>query len=245
MAQFLYDTGTIIMISIIIPALNEEKYLPILLKQIRKQDLVDYEIIVADADSHDKTKEIAQDFGCKIVKGGLPPYARNQGAKAAKGNIFLFLDADNIYLAPNLLNDLLVKFQKRNLDIACFPIFPDGNRFDYFAYKIYNIWVSLTQNFLPHATNAILVKKEIHTKIKGFDEQIKIAEDHDYARRAAKFGSFGFIKTKPALTSARRFITDGRIKTYSKFLLCGLYIFLIGPVKKDIFKYRYGHYNQE
>ena len=138
----------------------------------------------------------------------------------------------------------MAKFKKRNLDIACFPIFPDGLRFDYFAYKIYNTWVDWAQSFLPHATNAILVRKEIHTKTKGFDEQIKIAEDHDYARRAAKFGKFGFIKTEPILTSARRFEKDGRIKTYSKFLLCGLYIFLIGPVKKDIFKYKFGHYNQ-
>ena len=46
------------MLSIIIPTLNEEKYLPKLLESIKKQDFTRYEIIVADADSIDKTKHV-------------------------------------------------------------------------------------------------------------------------------------------------------------------------------------------
>lgn len=232
------------MLSIIIPTLNEEKYLPRLLKSIKNQDFKDYEIIVADAGSKDKTIEIAKSFGCKIVKGGSPAQGRNQGAKAGQANIFLFLDADNIYLAPNFLNNLLQEFKKRNLVVASFPIFPVGNKFDKFVYGLYNWWVNLTQGFLPHATNAVLVKKKIHEAINGFDEQIKMAEDHDYARRGAKFGKFGFIKTEPVLTSCRRFEKDGRIKTYLKYILCGVYMLFFGPVKSDIFKYRFDHYKE-
>ena len=54
------------MISIIIPAYNEGKYLPKLLKCIKDQTYKNYEVIVADADSKDKTKEIAKKFGCRI-----------------------------------------------------------------------------------------------------------------------------------------------------------------------------------
>ncbi|PIR02418.1 MAG: glycosyl transferase family 2 [Candidatus Nealsonbacteria bacterium CG_4_9_14_0_2_um_filter_37_38] len=227
------------MLSIIIPTLNEEVYLPLLLKSIKEQSFNDYEIIVADGGSEDKTVEIAKAYGCKIVSGGLPAKGRNEGAKAAGGEIFLFMDADNIYLPPNFFEKLLEEFNQRNLKVATFPIYPDGNRFDRIAYGVYNWFVKLTQKFLAFATNAVLVSREIYEKIGGFDEEIKIAEDHDFARRASKVGKFGFIKTEPVLTSARRFKRDGRFKTYLKYILAGIYMIFFGPVKSNIFKYRF------
>jgi glycosyltransferase involved in cell wall biosynthesis len=227
------------MLSIIIPTLNEEKYLPILLSQIKKQNFADYEIIIADAGSEDRTLEIAKSFDCKIVSGGLPAKGRNEGAKIARGDKFLFMDADNVYLPESFLKNLLEEFEKRNLDVASFPIYPQGNGFDKFAYRGYNFWVNLSQRFSAWATNSVLVKREVFEKVGGFDEEIKIGEDHYFAKMAKKFGKFGFIKTKPVLTSPRRLERDGRLKTYLKFILAGIYMFLFGPVKKDIFKYRF------
>lgn len=232
------------MLSIIIPTLNEEEYLPALLSQIKKQTFKDYEVIVADAGSEDKTIKIAATFGCRIAKGGSVAKGRNEGAKAARGDILLFTDADNIYLPDNFLEVLLVEFKKRNLDVASFPIFPKGNWFDKIAYGLYNWWVRLSQGFLPHATNSVLVRREIYQKTGEFDEKITIAEDHFYARQAAKFGKFGFIKTKPVLTSSRRLERDGRLKTYFKYLLAGIYMLFFGPVKSDFFKYRFNHFKK-
>lgn len=248
------------MLSIIIPALNEEGYLPLLLGAIKNQSFKDLEIIVADGGSEDRTTEIAKNYGCKVVRGGSPAKGRNEGAKVAQGEIFLFMDADNIYLPENFLKNLLEEFKKRRLGIASFPIYPvsvsdlplllkngiikndmeleAGNRFDKLAYTIYNFWVLFSQKFLAHATNSVLVKREIHQKIGGFDEEIKIGEDHDFARRASKIAKFGFIKTERVLTSARRLKRDGRFKTYLKYLLAGAYMLFLGPVKSDIFKYR-------
>lgn len=76
------------MLSIIIPTLNEEKYLLILLSEIRKQNFIDYEIIVADAVSEDRTIEIARSFNCNIIKGGLPAKGRNEGTKLPKAIYF-------------------------------------------------------------------------------------------------------------------------------------------------------------
>lgn len=227
------------MLSIIIPALNEEKFLPLLLEEIKKQkSFGGYEIIVADAGSTDKTIEIAKNFGCRLVKGGLPAKGRNEGAKIARGDILLFTDADNIYLPEDFLSNLLKGFEKRELDVASFPIYPKGNIFDKLAYGIYNHWVQLVQRFAAYATNSVLVRSYIHQKVGGFDEEIKIAEDHFYAKMAKNFGKFGFIKTKPVLTSIRRFEKDGRLKTYLKYLIAGIYMFFFGPIKKDIFRYR-------
>jgi len=229
------------MLSVIIPTLNEEKYLPLLLEEIKKQDFDDdLEVIIADAGSQDKTIEIAKSFGCKIVPGGLPARGRNEGAKISQGNILLFMDADNIYLPENFFRKLLEEFERRNLDVASFPIYPDGNRIDRLFYGIYNWWVKAAQKFSAWATNSILVRKEIFQKIQGFDEEIKIGEDHNFVQRASKIGQFGFIKTKPVLTSTRRFERDGRLKTYLKYILAGLYIIFLGPIKSDIFKYQLG-----
>ena len=85
------------MLSIIIPALNEENYLPLLLESIKKQDFKDYEIIVADAGPKDKTVQIAKNYGCKIAPGGLPAKGRNQGAKIAQGDLLLFITADTFF----------------------------------------------------------------------------------------------------------------------------------------------------
>ncbi len=229
-----------IMLSIIIPALNEEKYLSLLLKQIKKQNFDNFEIIIADANSTDKTVEIAQSFGCKIVKGGLPAKGKNEGAKIAQGEIFLFMDADNIFLPENFLNNLLAEFKKRNLGVASFPIYLRGKKIDKILYGIYNNFVNLTQ--IPYATNSILVKKEIFEKVDGFDEEIKIGEDHCFVKQAAKFGKFGFIKTELVLTSSRRLEKDGRLRTYLKYILAGIYMLFFGPIKKAIFKYNFGHW---
>ena len=229
------------MLSIIIPTLNEERYLTRLLSEIKKQTFKDYEIIVADAGSTDKTLEIAKSFGCRITKGGLPAKGRNEGAKVAKGDVFLFCDADNVYFPENFLEKLLKEFQRRNLDIASFPIYVDGNCFDKLALLVYNFWANITQNFLPHAFNSILVKREIHEFIGGFNEEIKLAEDQSYVRKASKFGKFGFIKIKPILTSARRYEKEGRLKSYFKYLLAGVYLFFIGDIKTDIFKYSFNY----
>ncbi len=229
------------MLSIIIPTLNEEKYLPSLLEEIKEQNFDGYEIIVADGGSEDKTVQIARNHGCKIVKGGLPAKGRNEGAKEARGDIFLFMDADNIFLPESFLKNLLEEFKKRKLDLASFSIYPQGNGFDKAAYGLYNFWVNLTQKFSAYATNSVLVKKEIHQKIGGFDEEIKMAEDHAYVKRARKFGKFGFIKTESVLTSTRRFEQEGRFKTYLKYLLAGFHIICLGPVKSDIFKYRFNY----
>lgn len=225
------------MLSIIIPTLNEERYLPILLSQIKKQDFKDYEIIVADGGSKDNTVEIAKGFSCKVVQGGKPAKGRNEGAKIARGELLLFMDADNIYLPDGFLKKLISEFERKKLGVASFPIYPAGNFLDKVCYFFYNLFVFLTQKFSPFATNSILIRKEVFEKVGGFDETIFIGEDHDLARRAAKISKFGFIKIEPILTSARRFEREGRIKTYLKYLLAGLHILFFGPIRKEIFKY--------
>src|SRR3989344_4482953 len=131
------------MLSIIIPTLNEEKYLPLLLDSIREQNFNDYEIIVSDAGSKDNTINIAKKYGCIIVGGGLVSKGRNNGAKVANGDILLFLDSDTI-LQPSFLGNALKEFKEKRLGIAGFPPMPiNGKTIDKLVHNFFSKWMEL------------------------------------------------------------------------------------------------------
>lgn len=226
------------MISIIIPALNEEDYLQKLLDCIKKQGYRGYEVIVADNNSKDKTREIAKKYGCRVVKGGLPAAGRNAGAKKAKGSILLFLDAD-VQLEKNFLENAVDEMKKRNLDAAGCYINPLGdNIIDKFFFSIFNFWTFATQFFYPNASGSgIFCKKWLHKKVNGFDETIKLSEDMDFVRRCGKYGRFRMLKTAESYVAMRRFEKEGRFKLGFKLLLSAFYRIFFGEIRSDVFKY--------
>jgi len=234
------------MLSIIIPTLNEENYLPNLLSAIKGQSFRDYEIIVADNNSTDKTKEIAQSFGCRIASGGLPAKGRNEGAKIAKGNLLLFLDADTM-ISKKFLEESFNEFKKRKLDIASYTLKPKTkNIFIIGGLNFFYNWpIVISQKFLAWGAMAILVKKDIFEKIGGFDEEIRLAEDHDFVRTGAKIGKFGILTSAKVYMTLRRFEKDGYLKTGIKYLFCGIHMLLKGPIKSDIIKYDFDHYSKK
>jgi len=243
------------MLSIIIPTLNEENYLPVLLKSIKRQSFAsskgratgekDYEIIVADAGSKDKTLEIAKNYGCIIVPGGLPAKGRNNGAKAAKGDLLFFLDADTV-LPQNFLKENLQEFNDRKIDIAsfCFESYSKNKSF-HIMLDFYNKMIITLEKTLPYSAIGILVKKKLFDKINGYNENLKLSEDHDLSRRAVKFGKFGIIRSSNILVSDRRFKQDGWFQTSMKYFLSEMHNFFIGPIKSDIFKYKFNHYKNK
>ena len=108
------DTGFVY--SVIIPAYNEEDYLPSTLSSLHSaMDSIPHkgEIIVVDNNSTDNTRHVAEKYGARVV---FEPFrqiakARNSGAKAAKSNFLVFLDADTM-LPPQLLQKSLMLLEK-------------------------------------------------------------------------------------------------------------------------------------
>jgi len=230
------------MLSIIIPTLNEENYLPLLLESIKKQCFFDYEIIVADGGSKDKTIEIAQKHGCRIAPGGLPAKGRNNGAKIAKGNLLFFCDAD-VILPDNFFNNALTEFKERKLDLTSFCLMPVpySKKAVFLLNIFYNYWIILLEKFLARASIVILIKEELFNKIGGFDESIKLGEDHYLAKCAQKIKGvkWGILRSTKIFVSDRRFRSDGWLKVWSKYFLCEVQTFFNGPVRTDIFKYKF------
>lgn len=81
-------------ITVVIPSLNEIAYLPGLLDALDVQTLIPDDVIVADAGSTDSRAELAQARGARAVRGGMVAVGRNAGARAAGGDLLLFLGAD-------------------------------------------------------------------------------------------------------------------------------------------------------
>lgn len=235
------------MISVIIPTLNEEKCLPLLLDSLRNQTFQNFEIIISDGNSKDRTRELAAKYGCKIVqKEGLPGKARNYGAEVAKYNIFLFLDAD-VVLPLDFLEIAIDEFKEKDLSIAsCYIKASSEKKLDNFLYGVANFYFKVTRLFRPQAIgHCIIIKKAIHQQIGGFDNDIKIAEDMDYTLRASKIGKFDYLKNIKIPVCSRRLEKEGRLRMSIKYYFIALHFFILGPIKSDVFNYRFGHYNED
>jgi glycosyltransferase involved in cell wall biosynthesis len=216
-------------VSIIIPALNEEKYIKNILDDILNNIYENWEVIVVDNGSSDNTilkaKECAKNnkkINVISINRKGPPIARNYGAAGAKGEYLLFFDAD-VRINKTFIRDAISELEMRNLDVGGIYIAPDSARISdkVMWFIVNNFILKVFQYFFPvnPGCGGILTKKAIHEKIKGFNEGIVIYDDHDYVRRSGRAGKFRMLKKVKAVASMRRFDKEGRFTVWLKWLI--------------------------
>lgn len=209
--------------SIIIPALNEERYLPLLLSDISKQTFQDFEVIVVDGGSTDKTIQKANSSkieNLKTIKSQVKNvcYQRNLGATIAKSDYLVFLDADN-RIDPFFFQGLKYRQESSNSDVFTTLCKIDTKDVQENAIgAILNLYLDFqgkTKN--PWIMEAMIVcKKSLFQKIKGFNPNLKISEGQDLITRAIKKGAKYQVHKDPQWTiSLRRMKSQGTIKTIS------------------------------
>jgi glycosyltransferase involved in cell wall biosynthesis len=239
-------------ISIIIIALNEEKYIHQLFESLEDQTSQDFEIIFVDSNSTDKTREIAEFYGqrfreftfIKLEEAKGPGYARNRGAEQASYERLLFLDADT-FLPPNFIRTMKKKLVNKYCDLATFYMRTSepGRSLQIGAFTL-NFFMALMYPLYSSGYGACLLSTgTAHDLIKGFREDLAICEDCNYIKRARKYGYSFRILPITFFTSGRRTMIENKATLIKKYLYSHLYrIFTGKEIRKGKIKYEYGNY---
>jgi len=218
-------------VSVVIPAYNEEEYLPSCLESIRKQDYAaEYEVIVVDNASTDNTTKIALDWGAKVVYESKrsPACARQKGVEAATGEIIAFIDADT--QAPACwLSTILSRFVREpgTVVISGPYAYCDAGRIAKIASYCNFISIITDQLFRKafHKGGAIwgcnfAVRRSALFEVGGFDTSIRFyGEEYELSLRLKKVGKGGIIPRLFVLTSARRLKRLGVVTQYWNWIV--------------------------
>lgn len=220
-------------ISVVIPTLNEEKYIEPLLEQLENCTEV-REVIVSDGGSSDGTFQISKQY--KKVNWVNSKQGRgvqmNTGAKHAKGNILLFLHADSTIDVSGIQKIDHTLFN--DYDAGCFYL-----EFDIqgFWLNIYSWFSKYNWTILTYGDQGLFIKKSFFQKIGGFQD-IPIMEDLDIIRRIKQQGTFEKIN-HPITTCARRFKKHGVVLQQIKnVFIVSLYYMGVHPARLSKF-YKY------
>lgn len=187
-------------VSVIIPAHNAEKTILATLKSLQRQTFCDFELIVIDDGSTDRTVELVntlQDSRLKVFSyqnGGVSA-ARNRGIRQASGDFISFIDADDLWV-PDKLQLQLEALQKNPEAGVAYswttfidekgtvlytqePIFHEGNVYPQL----------LVENFILNGSN-VLIRRQFVEAVGNFYTPLKYAEDWDFYVRLAALCTF-------------------------------------------------------
>lgn len=218
--------------SIVIPTLNEAKYLPHLLSDLSQQTFLSkFEVIVVDGCSDDSTIIKAQDFLNQLklrifkVKTKNVAFQRNYGSKKARGEWIIFMDADD-RLPRYFLDGIKYQLAKNpKTDIFTTWIAADGkSAADTAIARSVNLALTLYQNINKPLTPGALIgaKKEVIKKV-GFDPKQKVSEDSFFTQSAIKKGfHFQLFPAPTYIFSYRRLRKEGTLKMIASLSMMNL-----------------------
>jgi len=173
-------------LTIVIPCKNEERYIKDLLFGLAEQNIGKAKIYLADADSTDDTKLLAETYAFElglnltIIKGGLPARGRNNGARFAKTPYLLFLDADVTFTHQQAIEEALDNIYNKPIDmVGTTPKY--RGELDLRAWLLFRLnritawYLSKTHPFAIGGFT--LVKTDTFKRLGGYDEKATQAED--------------------------------------------------------------------
>jgi glycosyltransferase involved in cell wall biosynthesis len=239
--------------TLITPCLNEEKFIGKLLYTLSLQSDQNFQFIIIDGGSTDKTIEVIEGFRKKLPdlqlikadKKGVS-YQRNLGAKAALTDYLLFLDADS-RLDLQYVEDFKDEVKRVSADVATAYIWPDSrNPMDWFFWLGGNIVTDLSRYVWPLGYGMNLyIRKSLFDSINGFNEELRIAEDVDLVKRAiAAGGKYAVLKKPKYYTDVRRLRSEGHAQFMVKTMLIAWQAYKHGSFSKIDVEYKMGEWSE-
>ena len=211
-------------LTIVIPAKNEAKLIPNLLRSLATQDyskMSNTRVLVADANSTDGTPEIVLGFrdrlNVSVIPGGMPAVGRNRGAALAESTFVLFLDADIEMAHSSVIRRAVELAQEKELhcvttNIVC----RDGGWFDKAMYAGNDFFQYLSRLHKPFATGMfMLFDRSKFQELGGFHEQATFGEDYLLSQQVAR-RRFGIVRGG-VYTTNRRFQRMGHLRVARLF----------------------------
>ncbi len=222
------------MISILIPAYNEEDFIENTLRQLNTlRDEADFEIIVSDGESTDNTVQQATPYATIIHSPKGKATQLNNAANYANGDILFFVHAD-MFVPQGALKAIVEKINEQGFDGGGFSnIFSDNNKKIKMLGRIMNLRFSnktQAERKIFYGDNGIFVNKKVFKKIGGFKD-VPIMEDYDFSIRMLSKYKVCLIKEPRIIVDARRHIQDGFVKTRIKWMVIKR-LFLLGVSPK-------------
>lgn len=242
-------------VSLVVPALNEERYLPTLLASIAELGRSDLEVIVVDGQSDDRTQDVARAFAeqmqsrfearCVVSHKRNVAHQRNLGAQEARNSVIMFLDADTRLPERATFDALLQAFELEQCAAAScrfrpMPPHPLAKIYYWILYRFHRF----QERRHPYAAGAcIITRKDVFERVGGFDETIRVNEDAEYCLRASRFGPFR-IFPQAIWVSTRRFDKEGYFRMGVRYLRLFLDRTFRGELRDDHIPYEFGHYDR-
>ncbi len=201
-------------ISIIVPAFNEERLLGATLAQIKSAAAAftrrgwDFELIVCDNNSTDRTTEIARAAGATVVFEAINQIARarNSGAAAAAGDWLVFVDADS-HPSAELFGDTAEAIESGRC-LAGGATVRLGQR-HFVAGCITRLWNCASRSLKLLAGSFIFVEAAVFRQVGGFSDEMFVAEELELSKRLKQFArgqgrGIVILHRHPLVTSARK-----------------------------------------
>ena len=208
-------------LSFIIPAWNEEVLIGATITSLHlASEDFEYEIIVANDGSEDRTADIASELGAKVVhcmNRQIGP-TRNDGAKAATGDVYIFVDADTI-VSKKVVGETVEAIHNGAVAGGSFPVFE--GELPLFA-KVLTPILRITFKMLRVAAGAYLFcTRESFEKAGGFDPKFFAAEEVHLSNKLHEFGKYTTIKSR-VVTSGRKFRTHSSLHIMATLVLVSI-----------------------
>lgn len=214
-------------ISVVIPALNEEKNLRPTVAALALLDPA--EIIVVDGGSTDRTREISEALGIPVIPSQRGRGRQmNHGARQATGDVLLFLHADT-QLPESAFEDIRSALGEPGCVGGRFDVELAG---DHWMLKIIGAMISYRSRITKVATGdqAIFVQRAVFEAIGGFPD-LPLMEDIAFCRALKRMGQVACLRSR-VRTSARRWEREGVWRTILRmWTLKLLYLAGVSPIR--------------
>lgn len=207
------------MISFIIPAFNEESLIGRTIESVHASARAlgePYEIVVADDDSSDRTADIARELGARVasVRHRQIAATRNSGAKAAFGEMLIFVDADTIVNAE-VVRAAVHAMRSGAIGGGCTVEF--SGRLPTYARVLLRTAIPLYRWAGLAAGCFIFCTRPSFMDAGGFDESIYAGEEAILSRALRRRGRFVILR-QSVITSGRK------VRTHSAMEILGIFV---------------------